>query len=809
MIRLKTLICHNDTMKISSHRNMKHLTLTVLVGVLLFGCESGIPSRDLNQNGKIDIYEDNSLPVDQRVQDALSRMTLEEKAALVVGKGFSFGAPVGVTKDKVPGAAGNTHPIESLGLPSMVLADGPAGLRISPTREGDENTYYCTAFPIETLLSSSWDTELVKRVGVAMGNEVKEYGVDILLAPALNIHRNPRAGRNFEYYSEDPLLAGKMTAAMVNGVESVGVGTSIKHFAANNQETNRMVINTVVGERALREIYLRGFEIAVREAQPWTVMSAYNQVNDQYASENHDLLTKVLRDDWGFEGLVMTDWFAGKNVAQQMYAGNDLLMPGGNQQVEAIIKAVNDGDLSEEILDLNAGRILAILFRSPVFFDYKYSDTPDLKAHADIARKAAAEGMILLKNENQTLPLQSASKTIAAFGNTSYKFIAGGSGSGDVNEAYTISLVQGLEGAGYAIDEDLRSVYETYMVEEEANQPEPENMFMLKPPVPEMKVSRALARDNAKIADIAFITIGRNSGEFADRPIEGDFYLTKTELDMIDTVSEAFHAEGKKVVVIMNIGNVVETASWRDKVDAILLAWQGGQEGGNAVADIIKGEVNPSGKLPTTFPVKYEDIASSKNFPGVELSDKQVMSSAGFPMGVESEVVYEEGIYVGYRYFQSFDVPVAYEFGYGLSYSDFEISDLKLSETKFMDDITISVKVTNTGETPGKEVVQLYLSAPDGSVNKPASELKGFTKTKVLQPGASEVVKIKLTADKLASFDSSTSAWIADAGTYTVKVGNSSSNIMETGEFDLASKLVVEKTSRALVPSRSINELKP
>lgn len=786
---------------------MKHITLLVLVGVLVFGCEQGVPSRDLNQNGKIDIYEDNSLPVDQRVQNALSQMTLEEKAQLVVGKGFSFNAAIGATEDKVPGAAGNTHAIESLGLPSMVLADGPAGLRIQPEREGDEQTYYCTAFPIETLLSSSWDTDLVNKVGVAMGNEVKEYGVDILLAPALNIHRNPRAGRNFEYYSEDPLLAGKMTAAMVNGVESVGVGTSIKHFAANNQETNRMVINTIVSERALREIYLKGFEIAVKESQPWTVMSAYNQVNDQYASENHDLLTKVLRDDWEFEGLVMTDWFAGKDVALQMEAGNDLLMPGGEPQVQAIIEAVNAGELSEDVLDLNAGRILKILFRSPVFFDYNYSDSPDLKAHAGIARKAAAEGMILLKNESNTLPLHLGSETIAAFGNTSYKFISGGSGSGDVNEAYTISLVQGLEGAGYAIDEGLKAVYESYREQEEAKQPEPENWFMLKPPIPEMTVSKELAEENAKIADIAFITIGRNSGEFADRPVEGDFYLSETELEMIDTVSKAFHAEGKKVVAILNIGNVIEMSSWRDKVDAILLAWQGGQEGGNAVADILKGDVNPSGKLPSTFPVTYEDIASSKNFPGVELSDTPVMSSAGFPMGVESEVVYEEGIYVGYRYFQSFEVPVAYEFGYGLSYTNFNISDIKISDAEFEDEITVSVKVTNTGELAGKEVVQLYLKAPEGKLNKPESELRGFVKTRVLKPGSSEVVKIRLTADKLASFDTEASAWVADAGVYTVKVGNSSSNIMQTGEFVLGSKMIVEHTSRALSPSRDIKEL--
>ena len=785
---------------------MKKITVPLLVGVIFLACNSGVPSRDLNQNGKIDIYEDNSALVEDRVADALSRMSLEDKVALVVGKGFSWGEqPVGVVQDKVPGAAGNTQPIDVLGIPSIVLADGPAGLRIQPVREGDDHTYYCTAFPIETLLSSSWDTELVESIGVAMGNEVKEYGVDVLLAPALNIHRNPLTGRNFEYYSEDPVLAGKMTAAMVNGVESVGVGTSIKHYSANNQETNRMLVNTIVSERAMREIYLKGFEIAVKESQPWTVMSAYNQVNDSPASQSHDLLTKILRDDWGFEGIVMTDWFAGNNATEQMYAGNDLLMPGTPDQSEAIITAVQNGELSEADLDRNAGRILELIFKSPTFFDYPYSDAPDLQAHAEVARKAAAEGMVLLENDG-TLPLTSSVKTIAAFGNTSYNFIAGGTGSGDVNEAYTVSLVEGMANAGYAIDTELQDVYNAFVEEEKAKIPPPENPFFLPPPVPEMSVLKTLAEEHAEKSDLAFITIGRNSGEFADRNLEGDFNLSQTEQDMITTVTEAFQAEGKKVVAILNIGNVIEMESWKDKVDAILLAWQGGQEGGNAVADILTGAVNPSGKLPTTFPVTYDDVPSSDNFPGETLSDEQVMGSMGFPLGFPSEVIYEEGIYVGYRYYDTFEVPAAYEFGYGLSYTDFELSDIKVSDDEFDGSVTVSVKVTNTGSIAGKEVVQLYLTAPESNLDKPVKELKAFDKTGLLKPGASETIKLTITADKLASYDTVRTAWVADAGTYTAHLGNSSQNVPLSVTFSLATEWV-EGTSKALAPSRSIDEL--
>lgn len=784
------------------------LTSIIVMLIALVSCADREQSVDLNENGTIEPYENASASVDERIDDLISRMTVEQKASLVVGRGFNMpGSGSPQIEEKVPGAAGSTRAIESLGIPSIVLADGPAGLRITPIREGDSTkTYYATAFPIASMVSSSWDTNLAQNVGDAMGNEVKAYGVDILLAPAQNIHRNPRGGRNFEYYSEDPLLAGKMTAAFVNGVESNGVGTSIKHFAANNQETNRMMINTIVGERALREIYLKGFEIAVKESQPWTVMSAYNQVNDTFASQNEELLTNVLRDDWGFEGLVMTDWFAGNNPAAQMQAGNDLIMPGSDQQVEAIIQAVEDGELSEEILDRNASRVLEAVFKSPTFEGYEYDDNPDLEAHAEIARQAATEGMVLLQNENDALPVEDHSGNIAAFGNTSYDFISGGTGSGDVNEAYTISLVQGLESSGYQITPELKDSYNSYLEEEKANQPQ-RSPFMPAPTIPEMDVSDEAIAQAANESDVAFITLGRHSGEFADLSVEDDFYLSDNEQNLIDKVSEAFHAQNKKVIVILNVGNVIETVSWRDKVDAILLAWQPGQEAGNAVADVVSGKVNPSGKLPTTFSAIYEDVPSAENFPGVELAEEAEQMMGGFSRGVESEVVYEEGIYVGYRYFSTFDVEPAYEFGYGLSYTDFEYGPVELSSNEFNGEITATIEITNSGEVAGKEAVQLYLSAPEGGLDKPAFELKAFDKTDLLEPGESEELEFTIIPDLLTSYDADQSAWVAAAGEYEVRIGASSGDIRQTATFMLGEEKIVETTTNALVPSREIEEL--
>jgi len=776
------------------------------------------------------------------IKQVISAMTLEEKANLVVGTGMNFQMPapssgdrpdsirrqgrpggqdrpggpaIGSTEVLVNGAAGTTFGIPRLGITRAVLSDGPAGLRISPTRPDDDNTYYCTAFPVGTLLASTWNTELVNQVGQSMGSEMLAYGVDVILGPGMNIQRNPLCGRNFEYYSEDPYVTGKMAAAMVNGVQSKGVGTSIKHFVANNAETNRNTLNVIVSERALREIYLEGPRIAVQEAQPWTVMSSYNKIGGTYTSESHDLLTNILRNDWGFKGYVMTDWFGGSDPVAQMKAGNDLLMPGNPSQTEAIINAVKAGELDEKVLDQNVGRILNIIVKGPRFNGQQFTNNPDLKAHALVTRQSATEGMVLLKNDSTALPLAEETKKLAVFGNTSYDIIVGGTGSGDVNEAYSVSLVEGLQNAGYSINENLQTAYDAYVAAVKEGRPRRRGMMSMfggGAPVPELSVNESLASSMAEVSDAALITIGRNSGEGRDRTSEeGDFQLTASEKELINNVSAAFHAKGKRTIVILNVGGVVETASWKSMPDAILLAWQGGQETGNSIADIISGKANPSGKLAVTFPQKYADVPSSSTFPGKELPSEapEDGSRRGFMRGAPAEDVYTDGIYVGYRYYETFGVKPSYEFGYGLSYTTFEYSNLKLSTTRFRNMMTVTVDVRNTGKVAGKEVVELYLSAPAKKLDKPSEELKGFAKTRLLQPGESQTLTFELDNRSLASFDPTASTWISDAGTYSVKIGASSKDIRQTGTFELARDLTVKKESRSLIPNRSIDEIKP
>lgn len=752
-----------------------------------------------------------------QVKELVSKMTLEEKINLVVGMGMklpgkdsSNGAFVGQTMDKVAGAAGTTFSIERLGIPATVVADGPAGLRIDPTRKEDRRTYYATAFPVGTLLASSWDTKLVQQVGTAMGNEVEEYGVDVLLGPGLNIHRNPLGGRNFEYYSEDPLISGKITAAMVNGIQSNGVGASIKHFALNNQERNRNTVNVIVSERAMREIYLRGFEIAVKESNPWTVMSSYNKLNGTYTSEEYDLLTTILRKEWGFKGMVMTDWFGGKDAVAQMKAGNDLLMPGTPKQKKAILDAISSGALDIKVLDENAARVTAYILETPSYKKYAFSNKPDLKAHAAVVRNAAANGMVLLKNENASLPIAKNVRNIAAFGNTSYDFISGGTGSGDVNEEYTISLVEGLSNAGYKVDEELKNNYEKYITGYQQQHPKKSFFEEFTNPTPravELGFDAAAINKKAATCDIALITIGRNAGEGSDRKVENDFNLSAAEQALINNIATAFHAVHKKVVVVLNIGGVIETAGWRSEADAILLAWQPGMEAGNSVADVLSGKVNPSGKLATTFPLKYDDVPSAKNFPGKEYPDQAEVGNFGMKQ-MPAEVTYEEGIYVGYRYYNSFKVKPAYEFGYGLSYTHFEYSNLRLNATSFNGKIIATVDIKNTGAVAGKEVVQLYISAPSKKLQKPAEELKAFDKTGLLQPGQKQTLQFEITAKDITSYDTPISSWVAEAGDYSIKVGASSENILQKKSFTLNKQIIVEQCHKVLVPQVAITELK-
>lgn len=751
----------------------------------------GFTFRDLNRNGELDAYEDTRLPVQERVDDLLSVMTLDEKISLLKGSGMKSGAGLGGSDEGVRGAVGTTVPLPRLGIPTLYLSDGPAGLRISPTRKNDDKTYYCTAFPIGTMLASTWNTELVYRVGEAMGNEVLEYGVDVILGPGANIHRNPLCGRNFEYYSEDPVVTGFIGAAMVNGIESNGVGTSVKHFVANNQETYRMYNNVLVSPRALREIYLRGFELIVREAQPWTIMSSYNKVNGTYTSESRDLLTDILRDEWGFQGIVMTDWFARESPPAQIRAGNDLLEPGTRRQVKSLKKAAESGELSENDIHTSAGRILRLILNSRKMEPYRYSNSPDLKAHSQVARIAGSEGMVLLKNEG-TLPLEGA-KNVALFGVTSYDFIVGGTGSGDVNEAYSVSLEEGLSNAGFEINPEATGLFEAHKAAHAEFFEKPRGLLdaMLNPHAPpEMVTSKEEAVQVAETADLAIITVGRNSGEGGDRVKEDDFLLTADEQELIRNVCDAFHASGKKVVVVLNIGGVIETASWKAKPDAILLAWQGGQEGGNSVADIISGKVNPSGKLPMTFPVALEDHASSANFPmeGIPMKISDLFTGSKEKTAEElvrnvDYTLYEEGIYVGYRHFDTREIEVSFPFGFGLSYTEFAYENMEVELTG--GELQIAVRVENTGSVAGKEVVEIYVSKPESEIDRPVRELKAFAKTPLLNGGETAVVTMRIPVEDLSCWNEDLPGWALEGGTYTIHAAASSRDIRLSKEIKL------------------------
>lgn len=745
---------------------------------------------------------------EKNIDKVLKEMTLDEKAKLLVG--YSFGPTYwGLPSDPDPdagaivlGAAGNTAQIDRLGIPHTVLADGPAGVHISATRPDDSRTFYATGFPIGTLIASSWDTDMAHGIGDALGEEMRDYGIDVILGPGMNLMRNPMCGRNFEYFSEDPLLSGTIAAAWINGVQEHGVGTSPKHFAVNNQEGNRIRNNDIVDQRALRELYLRNFEYMIRNSDPWTIMSSYNKINGEYTQESHDLLTKILRDDWGWDGIVMTDWTNTRNTAKQVAAGNDLLTPGNAEQIQQIIEGVNNGTISMEDVDRNARRILQYIVKTPRFKGLTYSEQPDLGAHAAVVRKSAPEGMVLLKNTGDLLPvLPDSTRKVALFGATSYDFIGGGSGSGDVNKPYVVDLLQGLEQAGFQLDSALVDVYRKYCTFSHAEAEcemgaLTDNSYFPRPRVAEPSLGRYAYENSAFNNDIAFVTIGRKSGEGGDRLFK-DFDIYPDEIEMLKGISKAFHDQGKKVVAILNVGGVIETAPIQEYCDAILLTWQPGLEAGNSVADVITGKTYPSGKLPMTWPVKLTDVPSTANFPdNFDWRDDFVMTpeqvDATPNLGTTN---YEEGLDVGYRYFSSKNVPVSYPFGFGQSYTTFEYSQPAI--TRKGDKYVATVNVTNTGTRPGREVVQLYVTAPESNLEKPAMELRAYGKTRELAPGESQTLQLTFTNYDLASFDPDKQAFVTDPGTYKAHFAASAADIRHSVDF--TAKAATHKVTPALL----------
>ena len=749
------------------------------------------------------------------IDEVLNAMTLEEKAQLLVGGGndsfVGSGAMLGHQKKLVAGAAGTTVAIPRLGIPATVVADGPAGVHIDAHRDNTDQTFFATGFPIGTCLASTWNTDLVEQVGRAIGNETLEYGIDVILGPGMNLHRNPLCGRNFEYYSEDPIVTGLIGAAVIKGIQSQGVGVSAKHFAVNSQETARTKVDERVSQRAIRELYLKGFETAVRQSEPWTLMSSYNIINGVYAQGNKDLLTTILRDEWGYKGIVMTDWIGKRDklpTEQEVTAGNDLMMPGYPAQAEDIVQAVKAGRLDIKDVDRNVRNMLAYIVKTPRFKGYQFSNKPDLKAHAAVTRQSSTEGMVLLKNTG-VLPIRNL-RTVALFGVNSYDFLSGGLGSGCVNVPYVVDMVTGLKNIGVTTTPLLTEIYQNYVKFAKAKLKADKNPIMWfldqgQPKLDEIEISDRCVQHEVQEADAAIITIGRQAGEGMDRKIDGEFNLTRKEQDMIFRVSDQFHAQGKPVIVIINSGSVMETVSWRDRADAILCAWQPGEEGGNSVADVLTGKANPSGKLTMTWPIAATDHPSTRNFPQ-DLDMYTYREMQGWDSGIpnESFTNHEEDIYVGYRYFDTFDKQVAYPFGFGLSYTTFEFSQPKVKVGS--DKVTVTVNVKNTGSVSGKEVAQVYVTAPKGTLEKPVHELKAFAKTRELQPGESQTLTMTIPQRDLASFDEAHSQWLAEAGTYTFRIGSSSRDIKVTATTKVSE--YTEKVNNAMAPQQALNLLK-
>ena len=759
------------------------------------------------------------------IDEVVNAMTLEEKCHLVLGCGMHFNDDA-----KFPGTAGSTFSIPRLGVPETYCADSQQGLRMDSKRAWDHNDYYPTDFVASMTLASTWDREAAFKVGKGIGNEVREFGLDWILSPAMNLIRNPLCGRNHEYYSEDPYLSGTIAAGYVNGVQSEGTAACPKHFVANNQETNRNNNISQVSQRALREIYLKAFEIMVKESNPWTIMTSYNKLNGPYAVQNYELLTTIVRDEWGWKGMYVSDWNAGDDAVAAMKAGNDMLQPGQDKQYQAILAAAKSGELSMDILNANVKRILEYVIKTNSYKELRSKElrsrfmcsAENLKAHAQVVREVGADGIVLLKN-NGVLPIAKSqmpnAKSVALFGCTSYDWISGGSGFGGTSVGhYTVSLIEGMRSAGYEVYKPLIGLYTKHIADEEKRLfPDGRPPFSLLPPARAEEKQFTADELDAAIAgsDVAIISLGRKSGEAADRS-EADFYLKDGEKQLIKAVSEAYHAKGKKVIVLLDICSPIDVASWQNQVDALVCTWQGGQESGFSVADVLSGKVNPSGKLPMTFAIKYGDAYADKNFPA-NVDDKTL--GAMFMWGYNKDKApkerqpqkdidftnYEEDIYVGYRYFDSFGKPVAYPFGFGLSYTTFAYENLTCSvDGNF---ITVKIDVRNTGSRAGRNVVELFVAAPDSKkLNKPEKELRNYAKTRLLQPGQTETVTMKVSTEDLASFNEKTSAWQTDAGVYTFMICSSANDVEAKATAKV--KAWTKKVNNVMKPNVKLNLLR-
>lgn len=653
------------------------------------------------------------------IQEILTKMTLEEKAALCVGA-----------------SSWTTAPIERLGVPELIVSDGPHGVRkVQNPDSMVQESFLATCFPTASCTASTWDVDLIHQMGQALAEECIALNVDVLLGPGTNMKRSPLCGRNFEYFSEDPFLAGEMAASYIQGVQSKGVGTSLKHFAANSQEYQRFTISSIVDERTLREIYLPAFEKAVKVGKPWTVMCSYNKVNGTFASENYHLLTEILKNEWGFEGFVVSDWGAVRDRVAALKGGLDLEMPGPQERrVKALVAAVRAGELDEKLLDESVRRILKVIFTAKKTVK---KGTFDVEKHYNLAAKIATEGMVLLKN-NGILPLKG-NQQIAVVGRAAETAHFQGGGSSHINPtrvAVPFKEIKALAGdsefsyaEGYPTDDSFKQELIDQAV----------------------KISQT--------ADVAVLNIALPTYKESEGYDRIDLDLTKQQVELIKAVS---HVQPNTVVIINN-GAPVAMDEWIDGVAAVLEGWMMGEAGGVAIADVLFGKVNPCGKLAETFPKRLEDTPAYLNWPG----------EAG-------EVRYGEGLFIGYRYYDYKKVPVLFPFGYGLSYTTFKYSNVKVSQSTFKENenITVSVDVTNTGKLAGKEIVQVYVHDQQAKLVRPEKELKGFAKVE-LRPGETQTVSVALDFRAFAYYHPAYKQWLAEAGDFDLLIGASSQDIRE------------------------------
>lgn len=641
------------------------------------------------------------------IEKILNQMTLEDKIALCSGANFW-----------------QTKKYEKYGMPSLFMCDGPHGLRKQEDAAdmlGVNKSRPATCFPAEVTSAGSWDPELLTEIGAAIGEEAREQGVGLVLGPGANLKRNPLCGRNFEYFSEDPYLAGKLAAGFIRGAEAQGVGTSLKHFAANSQELSRFTSDSVMDGRTLRELYLTAFEIAVKEGKPSTVMCAYPKLNGTHCSDHKELLTDILRTEWGFDGMVVTDWGAMNDRIEGFRAGCDLNMPGGSDYMEKeVLQAVKDGTLPESCVDDSARRVLKLVFRAAETLSKNAAC--DYENHHALAKRAAAEGAVLLKNESGILPLQPGAK-IAVIGAMAKELRYQGAGSSHINPTKLPQPLELLPGAVYAPGCDEKGNTTDALLQEVQNAARKAETVVVFAGLPAHYESEGFDRDNLK--------------------------MPEGHRKMIEAAAQA----NPNTVVVLLCGSVVE-CPWAEKVKAILYMGLPGQAGGGAIADLLYGRANPGGKLAESWPYRYEDVPSSGIY------------------GKTTDALYQEGLYVGYRYYDKAGVPVRWPFGYGLSYTEFSYSDLTVEED------TVTVAVRNTGKRAGAEVVQLYLAAPQEGLHRPVRELKGFQKVH-LQPGESETVRFTLIDRNFAVWQD---GWKVPGGTYTVCIGGLTAEIKKSGD---------------------------